>query len=144
MTQVRPATTADLPFLTAHDRHLDPTLFPGLIADGRFLVAEDDGHACGLLRWNLFWDEIPFMNMLMVVEEVRDRGHGAALVNAWEATMAERGHRTVMTSAQADESAQHFYRARGYRDCGALLLPDQATELVFRKELTPRDVGGRS
>ncbi len=53
----------------------------------------------------------------------------------WEADMRELGHRLVLTSTQADESAQHFYRKLGYVDCGGLLLEGQATELFLSKKL---------
>ena len=33
------------------------------------------------------------------------------------------------------EGAQHLYRRLGYVDSGALLLPDEAAELIFRKPL---------
>ena len=41
----------------------------------------------------------------------------------------------VMTSTRSDEEAQHFYRGLGYTDCGALLLPGEPLELIFRKEI---------
>jgi hypothetical protein len=45
----------------------------------------------------------------------------------------------VMTSAQADESAQHFYRKLGYRDAGCLILDQpplkQPAEIFFLKQL---------
>ena len=41
-----------------------------------------EGRNLGWLRWNLFWDEIPFMNMLYVLEHSRGVGLGRALVEA--------------------------------------------------------------
>jgi hypothetical protein len=35
----------------------------------------------------------------------------------------------------SDERAQHFYRHLGYHDTGALQLPGEAPELLFRKHL---------
>lgn len=40
-----------------------------------------------------------------------------------------------MTSSMSDESAQHFFRKLGYRDAGALLLPDETLEILFLKTL---------
>jgi len=37
-----------------------------VVQRGRILIAEDNGNPIGWLRWGLFWDEIPFMNMLGV------------------------------------------------------------------------------
>jgi ribosomal protein S18 acetylase RimI-like enzyme len=75
------------------------------------------------------------MNLLYVIEPVRGRTHGRALVDAWERAMRANGHRLVLTSTLSDERAQHFYRRLGYRDTGALLLPGEALEIVLMKEL---------
>jgi ribosomal protein S18 acetylase RimI-like enzyme len=57
--------------------------------------------------------------------------------------MAAQGYRMVLTSTQSDEDAQHFYRRLGYRDCGVLVLPGEAGELMLLKELNPAEnVGG--
>ena len=53
----------------------------------------------------------------------------------WETRMRADGRTRVMTSTQADETAQHFYRKLAYRDAGVLLWPEQASELLFVKTL---------
>ncbi len=131
---VRAAASADASFLIEHD-HVGPDVIAGRIQAGQILVAENDGVLVGWLRWNLFWDEIPFMNKLYVLEPHRGHGVGNALMDTWEKSARHDGHEVVMTSSQADESAQHLYRKRFYVDCGALVLPNQAAELVFRKAL---------
>ena len=87
------------------------------------------------LRWGLFWDEVPFMNMLHVDEERRRQGIGRLLVDAWESRCRETGHPRVLTSTLSNESAQHFYRKLGYQDAGCLRLPDEALEILFAKEI---------
>ena len=47
--------------------------------------------------------------------------------------MRAAGHEAVMTSAQSDEGAQHFYRIKGYHDAGCLIL--DGTSLAQRAEL---------
>lgn len=131
------ATAADLPSLSALDRHLPPERLARKVEAGEVAVALLQGHPVGLLRFGLFWDQIPFMWLLAVEERYRRQGVGRALVRWWEQEMAARGHDWVLTSTQADEAAQHFYRALGYQDCGALLLPGEAAELLLRKEIAP-------
>ena len=87
------------------------------------------------MRFGYFWDEIPFMNMLIISEEVRGKGIGKKLVTYWEKEMRRKNHKRVMTSTQSDENAQHFYRKLGYQDAGSLLLPREALEIIFIKEL---------
>jgi len=131
----RTATEADLNFLGAADQHVSPEVRAELVSLGRVLVAETDGSPAGLLRWGLFWDEIPFMNLLWVAPEQRGRGVGTTLVAAWEQAQAAAGHQQVLTSTLASERAQHLYRRLGYVDSGALLLPGEATEIILRKPL---------
>lgn len=131
----RLATADDLDALASHDRHLGVATLGTVIEAGRLLVAEGDEGILGWLRWGLFWDEIPFMNMLFVLEPVRGHGHGGTLVEEWEARARADGHDVVLTSTRSDEPAQHVYRRRGYADAGVLLLPDEPAELILRKEL---------
>ena len=133
---VRVASVDDVVFLGANGRHVRGGTLADLVATGRILLAEEEGSAVGWLRWGLFWDEVPFMNMLFVLEPFRGRGWGDRLVKAWEAGLRADGHDYALTSTQSDEDAQHFYRKRGWVDCGALLLPGEPTEIVLRKDLT--------
>ena len=126
---------ADHDWLTAHDRHIDGEELAESIRRDRVLIMEQDGERVGWLRWNLFWDNTPFMNLLYLLDDCRGQGMGRALVDRWEADMAGKAFRRVMTSTQSNEDAQHFYRKLGYRDAGALLLPDEPAELFFVKEL---------
>ena len=87
------------------------------------------------LRFNLFWDEIPFMNMLYLLEEYRGQGYGGRLVTFWEKEMKDNGYGMVLTSTLSSEQAQFFYRKNGYVDCGSLLLPGEDLEIILRKKL---------
>ena len=135
MLDVRIATMEDLALLLRYDWHIGGQEYSRIIPLGRVRLAYDGERFVGWLRYGLFWDEIPFMNMLYFLEEERGKGFGRALVNDWENRMRAEGYRRVMTSTQVDESAQHFFRKLGYRDTGALLLPEQAAELLLIKTL---------
>lgn len=106
------------------------------IEDGEIIVVKDsDGKNIGWLRFNYFWDEIPFMNMLVVEEEHQRKGIGSKLVSFWEREMKENGHDMVMTSSLSDEDAQHFFRKLGYEDSGLFSLEDEVPEIIFTKKL---------
>ena len=51
----------------------------------------------------------------------------------------KQGYGVVLTSTQVDETAQHFYRKNGYKDCGSLVMniPDyeQPMEMFMSKSL---------
>ena len=139
MLSIRLAVSADWPLWRALDGHISHELFLRKAGAGECCIALEDGAPAGLLRWNLFWDSVPFCTLLRVEEGRRGKGVGRALVNRWEADMAARGHGMVMTSTQVDETAQHFWRKLGYRDAGgfAVDVPGyaQPLELVMTKGL---------
>jgi len=97
-------------------------------------VAYDDDAFAGWLRAGFFWDNIPFMNRLFVLPEHRGEGIGRQLTMFWEDQMKAQGYKTLMTSTQQNESAQHFYAHMGYTAVGGFALPGDAYELVMAKE----------
>ena len=135
-TIIRIAVPADLPFLVEHDRHITPAEMDNSLHLDRVLLMETaSGEPIGWLRWNLFWDNTPFMNMLYLLEDYRMQGYGRALTRHWEQLLREKGYSSAMTSTQANEGAQHFYRHLGYSDIGGFLQPGEAYELILFKAL---------
>ena len=132
---IRAADDADFVWLHEHDRHISAQELSAAIERGRILLAELDGELIGWLRWNLFWDNTPFMNLLYLLLGERRQGYGRQLVEHWEQQMRQAGYDKVLTSTQSDEEGQLFYRALGYTDAGCLLLPGEVAELLFCKEL---------
>ncbi len=132
--KIRNAAAGDIDLLAAHDRHIAKSELERVCSRGYVLVCENDGgDISGWLRWGLFWDNTPFMNMLYVLDGFRGAGIGSALVGEWEKRMRGEGYKTILTSTQADEDAQHFYRKLGYVDSGVLLLRGEPSELIFAK-----------
>ena len=135
---VRSATEQDIDFLVQHDRHLNRSAILDRIHRHEVYVAEYESEVVGWARYNLFCDLIPFLTGINVLEEFRRRGLGRQLIRHWKEQMRDRGYSFVLTSTQADENAQFFYRNVGYSDPGSMLFPGQAaTEIVLCKELGP-------
>lgn len=135
MTEIRYADMRDKELLRKNDTHIKENACEDAIRSKRYLVMFVDGRFAGWLRYGLFWDEIPFMNMLYFFEDCRGKGYGAQIVSFWEAEMKKLGHHQIMTSSQANEKAQHFYRKLGYRDAGGFFPFCDDFELFFTKEL---------
>jgi len=133
--RTRIAGDADLPFLREVDHHVSDQDLADVVSLGRVNLAEVGEAPVGCLRWGLFWDQVPFMNLLWVIPEWRGQGVGTALVEAWERSHLAVGRRLVLTSTSSAERAQHLYRRLGYVDSGSLLLPEEPTELILRKSL---------
>ncbi len=136
---IRYASAEDRDFWLSLDSHLSEEEFQRKIRDQMGYVLAVEDQPAGILRWSLFWDSIPFCNLLYVKNNQQCRGYGRKLMEYWEADMTARGYDLVMTSTQSDEGAQHFYRKLGYKDCGGLTLPfpgyEQPTELILAKAL---------
>lgn len=117
------------------DVHISPAVLEQCIRQGRVLIARQQDAVAGWLRYGYFWDSLPFCNMLFVQAAHRGAGIGKALVLDWEARMCRQGHPWVLTSTQAAEGAQHFYRKLGYRDAGGFFPPGEGYELILQKNL---------
>ena len=136
MVRIRYAEREDAPFWFGLDRHIAPEEFYKKAEARRAYILEAEGRPAGLLRYNLFWDNTPFCTMLYIAPACQRKGYGGLLMERWEADMRAAGYRLAMTSTRSDESAQHFYRKRGYQEAGGLLLPAcQPMELFFAKEI---------
>lgn len=89
--------------------------------------------------WPLWRALDSHLTLLLLKEAHRRQGFGRAAMALWESELVRAGHRMVLVSTRADESAQHFYRTLGYRDCGCLLLDapgyGQPAELFLSKPL---------
>lgn len=132
---IRYADKSDIEILKKLDKHICENELKNCIALNRVLLTLDNGKLIGWLRFGLFWDQIPFMNMLYFLEEYRGKGFGKQLVEYWENEMLKKGHKRVLASTLSNEQGQFFYRKLGYSDCGALLLQDEPLEIVFMKNL---------
>lgn len=132
---VRIATMNDLSRIVEQDRHISPEELKILISLGRVAVAEDEESFLGWMRWNLFWDNTPFLNMLYLLEPHRGKGYGKTMMAWWEREMRARSFDTLMTSTASDEYAQHFYQKLEYTAVGGFSLPGESYELIFVKTL---------
>lgn len=135
---IRYAEENDFNLLEKYDKHIDKDELKNIIRTKRILVMFQEQEFVGWLRFNLFWDNIPFMNMLYLLEGYRRKGYGSQLVEFWENEMLKNQYDLVITSTQSNEQAQVFYRSIGYIDCGALLLPEEPLEIIFLKKLKSR------
>lgn len=97
-------------------------------------MAEENEKFIGWLRYNLFWDNTPFMNMVYLLDESRGKGYGKQLVSYWENEMKKQGYEVVMTSTASDEYAQHFYHKQGYKTIGGFLLGEDPYEMILPKK----------
>lgn len=116
------------------DHHINKDELALSISLKRIYVAYENEEFVGWLRYNLFWDQIPFINMLYVMEDFRGQGYGIGLMNYFEKEMKKK-YSKVMVSTQANEYAQHFYDKLGYKAIGGFMLPNEEYEVLMVKTL---------
>jgi Acetyltransferases len=116
------ATADDVTFWLDLDPALPPEELARKIAVKSCYVIRDDEQPVGIMRYNMFWDVIPFVTLIFLREQFRGLGFGRKAMAQWEDEMREKRHKVALTSTQSDERAQFFYRQIGYSDCGCLIL----------------------
>lgn len=130
------ASQLDFQFILDNDSHISKQLIKNKLKEKEIMITKDqDNKVIGWLRYNYFWDNTPFMNILYLNESYRGKGIGKELVRFWETEMKSKGYELVMTSTLSNEQAQHFYRKLGYKDSGSLLLDDEPLEIIFTKSI---------
>lgn len=122
MLTIRYVEPGDKNFWFTLDKHISVTELDRKIRDRMGYVLLEDNVPAGLLRYNLFWDNTPFCNLLYIAPVHQHKGSGKALMLHWEEEMKQTGYNRVIVSTQVDEDAQHFYRKLGYQDAGGLVL----------------------
>lgn len=127
MTKIRYIEKQDKQFWFKLDKHLPEKEFENKIKLKQGYILEKDSIQIGILRYNLFWDSIPFCTMLYIDEKFQNQGFGSILLSHWENDMKKKGYRLLLTSTRSDETSQHFYRKAGYKDCGGLILSEEDT-----------------
>jgi ribosomal protein S18 acetylase RimI-like enzyme len=130
---IKYAGNDDLLWLKEHDKYISEKILMDKIKNKEIYVVKNKGKIIGWLRYNLFWDNIPFMNMIYFLEEYRKMGIGTELVKYWENEMKQNGYNNVLTSTQSDEEAQHFYRKIGYKEIGGFKYYNDPYEIIFQK-----------
>jgi ribosomal protein S18 acetylase RimI-like enzyme len=130
---IRYAVIDDYPWLIEHEKHISEKILRSKIENSELYVVENNDKIIGWLRYNLFWDNIPFINMLFFLEEYRRMGIGTRLVKYWENEMRQKGYKIVFTSTLSNEEAQHFYRKMGYKEIGGIKYLEEPYELIFQK-----------
>ena len=71
--EIRTAHAKDTPQIALLDHHIAFSELQKSISLGRVYIAQENGRLIGWLRYNLFWDNTPFMNMLYLIEEERKK-----------------------------------------------------------------------
>lgn len=139
MFNIRFVESSDKEFWYTLDKHLPNKEFEKKVRDKMGYVILVDEKPIGVLRYNLFWDNTPFLTLIFIDWPYQKKGFGLKAMDFWEREMKKLGYGMIMVSTQVDEEAQHFYRKLGYKDCGCLVVDipnyEQPMEMFMVKSL---------
>lgn len=134
--QIRRAAEKDFMGLLQYDKHIDAERLVDCIRQGHVFAICLGKEIIGAMRYSLFWQSIPFLELLFIDTIYQRKGYGKCAMAYWEQQMKRLGYRDAMTSTRADETAQVFYGKIGYTLAGSFLPPGQeAEELLLKKSL---------
>ncbi len=125
---------------TADDAAFWKRLGKAMPQGGETYMIEDGAQHIGVLHYTLLWEELPFLNLLLIREDKRGVGYGKGALALWEENLRAAGYCTALLSTRKSESGQQFFRKLGYADCGALDMrgfarPQPDEELFLYKNL---------
>ncbi len=132
---IRVAELKDIDLIKQYDKHISEAELTNVLILGRIIIAEENNNFIGWLRYNYFWDNTPFMNMLYILDKYRKKGYGKILTEYWEEKMRCLGFHSVLTSTPSNESSQRFYNKLGYETIGGFLMSNEPYELILSKDL---------
>ncbi len=132
---IRVAELKDIDLIKQYDKHISEAELTNVLILGRIIIAEENNNFIGWLRYNYFWDNTPFMNMLYILDKYRKKGYGKMLTEYWEEKMRCLGFHSVLTSTPSNESSQRFYNKLGYETIGGFLMSNEPYELILSKDL---------
>ncbi len=134
--EIRLADSKDKQKVVKYDCHIHHNKVGECIWNQLVYVLCDEEKIVGVLRYSLFWQSIPFLDLLYIDEAYRDKGYGRQMMAHWESAMQRMKYKYVMLSTQEDETAKYFYEKLGYRRIGAFRPPEQdADEIMYLKTL---------
>jgi GNAT superfamily N-acetyltransferase len=134
--EIRLATVEDFDRVRQYDRYIPKERLRHCLEMGQVDALWDGDRVMGILRWSLFWQTMPFVDLIFLDDACRGREWGSKMMARWEKNRRAEGFDYGMTSTQEDETAKFFYEKLGYQRIGAFLPPDQeADELIYGKEL---------
>lgn len=139
MFKIQYVSETDREFWFMLDKHISEDELLLKIRDKRGYIVCDDSKSVGVMRYNLFWDHIPFLTLIHFDEGYQRKGFGRKAVLFWEDEMRKLGYKMVLTSTRVDEQAQHFYHKLGYIEKGNLSFEntplEQPMEIFLSKNI---------
>lgn len=136
---VRFAELKDLDFCTKMDyKHIDEAAIKKRVEEKKVIIAEVDGKPVGYSRMEYLWLRIPYVCLIVVIQEYRKKGVGSAIIKFLEEYLISKGYNVLYSSSQINEpEPQAWHRKIGFKECGFIAGINEGDigEVFFRKNL---------
>ena len=137
--KIRFAESDDLDFCIKMEyKHVNKALIKRFMEDKLIILAEIGGKPVGYLRIEYFWSIIPYLGLIVVIDEYRKQGIGTAMINFLGDYLTSKGYKVLYSSSQANEpEPQVWHRKIGFKECGYIAGINEGDigEIFFRKFL---------
>ena len=131
--KIRLANKHDLSFIIKYDNLV--LNHKELIKEDKYYVIEENRELIGFLRYNLFWDHIPFINLFYIEEDKRKSGYGTNLLNYFINEMLKNNYQVIMTSSQSKEEGKYFFLKNNFNIVGGFNPYNEDYELILERRL---------
>ena len=98
MIEIRYVCLEDKEFWFSLDKHLSDQEFYNKVKDSKGYILLVDNTPVGLLRYNFFWDNTPFCNLIYIKSDYQGKGYGKMLIQHWEDDMKSQGYAMLLTA----------------------------------------------
>lgn len=135
--RVRLAQSSDLDFVS-RDGFVSQEVILHKIEQEECFVLEVGGQYAGYLRLEFLWSLVPYISLVMILEEYRKKGYSRHLLGFVENNLKEQGFDVLYSSSQSDEpTPQAWHRHMGFEECGIItgINAGGIGEIFFRKAL---------
>ena len=136
--RARFATAEDRDWTQKVDSIVTDDIFGFKVDHNELIIGELDGERVGYFRLEYWYLALPFIGLIVVEEEHRNKGLGKAMLSFSEKHLIESGYDVLYSSSDVNEpEPQAWHRHMGFQDCGIIagMNEDGAGEVIFRKEL---------
>lgn len=135
-SKVFSAKLTDLELCRKFDTGLSDAILLKLINEQKIILLSDNDQVIGYLRYSLFWNAIPYVDLIYIKKDHRKKGVGKALYAYLEEHLKQQGFHKLMTSSQSNEQDPlSFHKKIGFEPIGSLskLNSDGSEEIFFLK-----------
>ena len=123
MAEITVAAESDIQDIHSVDNEFLSKRLAECIKEHRIFVLRSKGKVVGVMRYNLFLESIPCLDMLTLDSAYIEKGYIQKMLDYWEFRMRELGYGYVMTTMFTDRVENYSPETFAYQKMGAFSLP---------------------